>query len=343
MSGRRKRRTIEEEEESNEEAETPTSANAIESNTLSAADAVKTRLRERLERSQAKAAASKKSKTEGGADDGGKNSPKGDTSPKNQGTVIPKKKKEAPSAIPKKDTDGTNKPTSSLLSMMKQAPPPPAAHTTAATDMSNKPRPAYPSGNYNTPYSRTNRPPHHPHPSNPRGFPQRPADANAPLPREIVMPGSTGDSGPVQTLNQAYSTPAASRPPPQPNKPQRNAKLEQMVWDTLHEVCQDRIKDLPVGPNVTEPSTPTFDPSSSKKRQGVDMSGSILKQKQTMHQHPVVMLQTTTDAEEDLDFFDLDDDGCIVVQPIIPMFPEDFPNDAKTKTWPLSVSWIMKC
>jgi hypothetical protein len=44
--------------------------------------------------------------------------------------------------------------------------------------------------------------------------------------------------------------------------------------------------------------------------------------------------------EEHLDFFDTDDHGFIVLQPKIPMFPEDFTSSMEPKAWPLSVSTL---
>ncbi|KAG7341467.1 hypothetical protein IV203_023419 [Nitzschia inconspicua] len=344
MSGGRKRRSIQEdsEEDDDEMASPMKTAAPEESNPLSAAALMKNRLRERLERSEAKAAANKKRKSD---DDDGKNNDSANDEVGSKVNAIPKKKKEPTAVIPKKDPEsGSNKPSSSLLAMMKQAPPPPSA----AADSSTANRSKLPPGNHNTSFSRPNRPPHqHPSQSLPRGRPSYQSNRGAENyhpPRDIATPvvpsSGLSNSGPGKGPPQnTVAAPVGSHPSPQPPRPKRNAKLEQMVWDTLHEVCQDQIKDFPVGfNNDTDKasSIPTFEaPSTNKRRQGVDMSGSILRMKQSSTQHSVIILPST-EAEEDLDFFDLDNEGCIVVQPVIPMFPEDFPNDSEQKSWPLS-------
>jgi hypothetical protein len=415
MSGRRKRRAIQESSEdeddnpaerldhneANDAASLTQEVPAVEVVAVTAAEMVKSRLRERLQKSQAKAAASEtKKKKSSVGDEASKVSSKrgeeqdGATKQQHQQeTTIPKKKKEVPVAsIPKKDSDNnnniTNQPSSSLLAMMKQVPPPPmTAVESLGNYRSNKKNTTTSTttpSNHVTPYAgRPNRPP------NPRGSVAATAAAPPPVstrsthnknktPRENVLPvtiiarppghdlsnsaGSTavgGTTGPGQGQRTIINmTPITSHPPPQPPRLQRNMKLEQMVWDTLQQICQEKIKDLFVvgddheqpqsnnnnnTPTATTTTTLSLSSTNKTKRPVIDLTGSILKLKQTIHQHPIMMLTSEMGGgggggkEEELDFFDVDDEGCIVLQPVIPMFPEDFPADSQPKTWPLSV------
>jgi hypothetical protein len=357
MSGRRKRRAIEESSDNEDDnrakkLDQNDSSAAVVTGSIpyTAAELVKTRLRERLQKSQAKAAEIK-TKTPAG-EEISKDSSKREDGASPQETVIPKKKKETPNSIPKKDSDNrTDKPSSSLLAMMKHAPPPPSSVAENSGNHRSKNTPA----NHSMSYARPNRPPY-----TSRGPPASSAKSvhQTTPPREVTLstptsrPPNQGGSGTGHGQTQGVpplpqrtptTTPVTSHPPLQPLKPQRDVKLEQMVWDTLHQLCQEKIKDLPVGDNDKQGTTPAFEvtPTSSsasssttKKRPPIDLTGSILKLKQTLHQHPIML----TDLEESLDFFDLDDEGCIVLQPVIPMFPEDFPADSQQREWPLSVS-----
>jgi len=89
--------------------------------------------------------------------------------------------------------------------------------------------------------------------------------------------------------------------------------LQDRVWESLSELCQkmDKLEDKPFrlgGSGGGGGGTPgASSTSSSSSPFSVDISTSFLR------------------TEQDYDWFDLDQDGKIIVQPKIPIFPEDFP------------------
>eukprot|EP00934_Nitzschia_sp_Nitz4_P007286 Nitzschia sp. Nitz4//scaffold30_size153850//106939//107892//NITZ4_002787-RA/size153850-processed-gene-0.17-mRNA-1//1//CDS//3329547291//7276//frame0 len=100
-------------------------------------------------------------------------------------------------------------------------------------------------------------------------------------------------------------TPEVQPPPSRPAVPKniRNV-LQDSIWDSLSELCRT-VRDAPDSPfHLTSNSSST-----------IDLSLSFLKYKE-------------------YDWFDVDDNGAIVVPPKIPIFPEDF--SPETPAWPLS-------
>ncbi len=94
--------------------------------------------------------------------------------------------------------------------------------------------------------------------------------------------------------------------------------LRQLIFDGLQGLCNEIFEKPPI-------------------RHGADLSASFLRHKDL---NPTTF---TSGVNEDgtnglqYDFFDVDENtGTIVLQPKIPIFPEDFP--AGSKEWPLSVS-----
>lgn len=83
-------------------------------------------------------------------------------------------------------------------------------------------------------------------------------------------------------------------------------KVEDTLWNSLADVCSDLTDSQ---------SFQIRDKSSGSSGGLIDLSGSMLERKK-------------------YDFFDLDENDYIVLQPKIPIFPEDFP--ANKKEWPLS-------
>mmetsp|Transcript_16405 Transcript_16405/g.33705 ORF Transcript_16405/g.33705 Transcript_16405/m.33705 type:complete len:373 (+) Transcript_16405:143-1261(+) len=100
-------------------------------------------------------------------------------------------------------------------------------------------------------------------------------------------------------------------------------KLQQLVFGILGDLCQDTF---PIPP----------------ERDGVDLFASFLRHKD---QKPATTMHVPSGGSGDgnanannlqYDFFDVDaTTGSIVVQPKIPIFPEDFPTGANQE-WPLS-------
>jgi len=95
-------------------------------------------------------------------------------------------------------------------------------------------------------------------------------------------------------------------PPPPPHsqtmateEPPKNVKrvLQNRIWESLSELCQkmDNLENKPFRLGLPAPGST------------LDVSTSFLR------------------TEKDYDWFDLDKDGGIIVQPKVPMFPEDFP------------------
>lgn len=88
--------------------------------------------------------------------------------------------------------------------------------------------------------------------------------------------------------------PSAAADPSSPSKHGKRA-LQDRVWESLSELCQS------VDPQ-------SFRLGETSLGTTVDLSASFLR-----------------NVERDYDWFDLDKDGGIILQPKVPMFPEDFP------------------
>lgn len=92
--------------------------------------------------------------------------------------------------------------------------------------------------------------------------------------------------------------------------------MRQLVWDGLRDLCKDTFSVPP-------------------ERNGDDLFASFLRQKDL--KSTIKTGSNDVDSSNNLryDFFDVDETtGNIVLQPKIPIFPEDFPQG--TREWPLS-------
>ena len=116
----------------------------------------------------------------------------------------------------------------------------------------------------------------------------------APKPEPLLSSGPTSRQRPPQLLLQQQSN---------VRKP---SSLANQIWDTLQELCSQLAED--------KDSKFRLSSASSGNIGTVDLSASFLKYR-------------------DYDFFDVDQNGAIVIQPKIPIFPEDFPPGKPE--WPL--------
>ena len=115
---------------------------------------------------------------------------------------------------------------------------------------------------------------------------------------KVVMSNAVvgGAGGKRKAKDELLNSGGKSRP---------NVDLQARVWESLSELCTEMIS-LDANPVRFE----------TKNSGGaIDISGSMMESR-------------------DYDWFDLDTSGNIVLQPKIPIFPEDFPPGKKE--WPLS-------
>lgn len=143
---------------------------------------------------------------------------------------------------------------------------------------------------------------------------------SAPLP-----PASTPSRRPetiILTNSPEPAEPTPSGPVVEGGKEDKlGSGLRQLVWDGLKDLCKDTFAKPP-------------------ERNGVDLFASFLRHKD-LKPTTTKSGNGSTDAKSNLryDFFDTDDTtGDIVLQPKIPIFPEEFPQG--TREWPLSVSRV---
>lgn len=98
--------------------------------------------------------------------------------------------------------------------------------------------------------------------------------------------------------------------------------LRQLVWDGLRDLCKNTFPIPPV-------------------RDGKDLRASFLRHKDLKTIGPLgnnIDKISSSSNNQQYDFFDIDDtNGSIIVQPKIPIFPEDF-SPGGIQEWPLSVS-----
>jgi hypothetical protein len=286
---------------------------------------VKSQLKKRLEQTQARAAASKKRRLDQ-EQEKEKQQSKLSEEQSTEKIIIPKKTKNVDAST------ASSSSAPSLLSAMKQNPTDSKGNSkfSAPTSMAVIPgsRAGSPSTRPVASSAVSNNPPtqghnaslHGNHPykdrQSDRTFDRmQPPRSSTPI---IHQQQQEPQQPPPSTLRASNET-----KPPIP----RNIKLEQMIWDSLDVLCQSHSKDLSSGP-IAHPSLYSTSSQDESSNPTIDMSASLIRSKQS--QNPI-------ENDENLDFFDLDDQGYIVMQPTIPMFPEDFPVDSEQKTWPLSV------
>jgi len=96
--------------------------------------------------------------------------------------------------------------------------------------------------------------------------------------------------------------------------------LRQLVWDGLRDLCKNTFPTPPI-------------------RDGKDLRASFLRHKDLKTMGPLgnnVDKISSSSTNQQYDFFDIDDtNGSIIVQPKIPIFPEDF-SPGGIQEWPLS-------
>ena len=310
-----------------------------------AANLVKNRLKLRLEQSQARSAASKKRKLE--QDEKGSNNKteqEDTTATTTKEIAIPKKKlsnniTHGGTSIPKKtdnknDTSG-EKP-SLLSAMQKSLGGPPGRSQQQQQQQQHQlyqhpkrprspiRRPQYAAGGPSSP---------------PRTYQQlQQQQHNDRIPLEVNIMQSPGysatPSGTGLTPNPNPPTPSEQQKQQQQQQQQqqtpKSVKLQDMVWNTLEELCQTQIQDLGTQNSFTSMSYQDDWRGGGGDASYIDMSGSLLRNKRSQKKS----------EGEDYDFFDLDNEGRIVVEPKVPMFPEDFTSTSKVKQWPLSVSLV---
>ena len=235
---------------------------------------------------------------------------------------IPKKPRKT-QTIPKKSVDDKNgskkeedkvkKETPSLLSEMKKPPLP-----TASLSNSN-------GGKGNTNINKKKTRPFHSSwgttqtPGSPSGINPANTASTIPPPTAAHFVDLSGQTDAVQV--SAVSTVTKSEVG-DGNK--FGSGLRQLVLDSIRDLCNDTFKDPP-------------------ERDGVDLFASFLRHKDlrmTMRPNGNSSDSNTnsvTTNNQRYDFFDTDETtGAILLQPKIPIFPEDFAR-AGTQEWPLSV------
>ena len=227
---------------------------------------------------------------------------------------IPKKQKKT-LTIPKKSNDDKNgmnnaedkvkKETPSLLSGMKKPPIPKANVIKSASSggkdnhsgVKNKAKSI--SSSWGTAHSGTMMPKQTP--VSPSGL--SPVNvASTPPPTSVNL---TDTSGPTDAAAPAMKVKGGS------DGRLHSSKLRQLVLDRLKDLCKDAFEKPP-------------------ELHGVDLFASFLRHKD---------LNNADNNANNLryDFFDVEETtGAVVLQPKIPIFPEDFPAGAQE--WPLSVS-----
>jgi hypothetical protein len=320
-----------------------------------AANLVKNRLKQRLEQSQARAAASKKRKLE--QEEKGSNNKTGqeDTTTTTKTIAIPKKKPsnntavQGGTSIPKK-TDNKNDITSgdkpSLLSAMQKSMGGPSGWSQQQQQQQQQQqlyqhpkrpwspvrRPQYAAGGPSSP-PRTHQQQQQ---YNQQHNDRIPLEVNA-----IQSPGysaitpsggglTSNPNPPTTSEQQQQQQQQQQQKQQQQRQTPKSSKLQDMVWNTLEELCQTQIQELGTQHPFTSATYQDDYRGGGGESSEVDMAGSILRNKR---------LQKNREGE-DYDFFDLDGEGRIVVEPKVPMFPEEFTNASKVKRWPLSVRFL---
>jgi len=263
----------------------------------------------------------KKSKTEDNEKNKSSNNPSDASKAAKKEQSIPKKPRKS-QTIPKKsigekngpknEEDGAKKETPSLLSQMKKPPSPVASlgKSSAGIGSTNvikkKPRPFHSSwGATQTPGS-----PSGIHPANVASTTPPPTSAHF-----VDLSGPTDEvhDSTVPTVTKAETGDG--------NK--FGSGLRQLALDGIRDLCKDMFEIPP-------------------ERKGVDLFASFLRHKDlkmTMRASGNSIdsnNNAATTNNQQYDFFDIDETtGAIMLQPKIPIFPEDFAR-AGTKEWPLS-------
>mmetsp|Transcript_7958 Transcript_7958/g.19570 ORF Transcript_7958/g.19570 Transcript_7958/m.19570 type:complete len:548 (-) Transcript_7958:236-1879(-) len=305
MVATRKRRVIkDDEDESNSHGDDDPKMNteAEEKGHSTAATSMVDRLKRRAAKSAEQAQAKNKRKKE--AEDNDNTLSSLDKTVKKEQS-IPKKQK-INQSIPKKSNDDKNgimneedkvkKDTPSLLSGMKK-PLMPKANASKGANGSGS-RGIQNSAKNKTKSFQSSDPPS----KSSSALSSTPPPAN---PNPTVMPGQQADTiVPGTTVKEGDNDKFGSG-------------LRQLVFDGLNNLCKDAFENPP-------------------ERNGVDLFASFLRHKDL---HPKIQTSfINTDSISDnlqYDFFDADDStGTIILQPKIPIFPEDFP--AGVQEWPLS-------
>ncbi len=308
----RKRRIIDDDDEDGSKLDNDGQMNSQAEENRSAATSMVDRLKRRAAKSAELAQKNKQKKEAEYNDTIPSSSEKSSTSNKaaqNQQS-IPKKAKITQS-IPKKanddkngsikDEDKVKKDTPSLLSGMKK-PPIPKLNVSKST--SGGARGVQSNGNRGKPF-------HSVTPKQLPDFSSRSSSAIASTPPP-VNPNSTA------IPSQQAESDASRTTSNEGDRDKFGSGLRQLVFDGLKDLCKDAFENPP-------------------ERQGVDLFASFLRHKDL---NPISSInEDNTSDNLQYDFFDVDDTtGTIILQPKIPIFPEDFPAGAKE--WPLSVRYI---
>ena len=305
----RKRRVIkDDEDESNSHGDDDPKMNteAEEKGHSTAATSMVDRLKRRAAKSAEQAQAKSKRKKEAEDND---NTPSSLDKTDKKEQSIPKKQK-INQSIPKKSNDDKNgimyeedkakKDTPSLLSGMKKPLMPKANASKGASGSGT--RSIQSSAKNKTKPFQSNDPPS----KSSSALASTPPPAN---PNPTVMPGQQADAAVPGTTVKAV------------DKDKFGSGYRKLVFRGLKDLCKDVFENPP-------------------KRHGVDLFASFLRHKDLNPKIQTSIINTDSSRDNlQYDFFDVDDStGTIILQPKIPIFPEDFPPGVQE--WPLSVRYI---
>ena len=318
MVTRRSKRLVVEDDEDIQDNDVPMNTKAERTSTISIVDRLKRRAAKSVENAQIKR---KKLHAEENDNDQSSEKPPNanDTVKKEQS--IPKKTKKT-QMIPKKSNDDKNgienekdevkKDTPSLLSGMKK---PPVPKVTVSKSSSAGEKGIYSNAKINTRplnSSRGTTRSSNITPTQTHESPLRLSSVNL----VSTPPPATSNLTDIQGPQADAAAPATKEK--EGLNDQFGSKMRRLVFDGLKDLCKDAFEKPP-------------------ERHGVDLFASFLRHKDLNPITQTSSINTDNNSNQQYDFFDIDKNtGTIVLQPKIPIFPEDFP--AGSKEWHLSVS-----